>query len=167
MAFLLLHWDTLYESESLPQLSSQCRAARRRKEEEDEDDPIVANHCWWHQPFLSFQFWSFWSNFQGSLRSPCNCLVSLVSLVSLVFRDFSNFAAQKVAGGVPQAITVIITSPPSCRAASQLPFFVASLVLERQRWEVGNAWLVECPISVKTRQMINHSILTGNRVIFC
>ena len=74
---------------------------------------------------------------------------------------------QLLSGGVPQVITVIITSPPSCRAASQLPFFVASLVLERQRWEVGNAWLVECPISVKTRQMINHSILTGNRVIFC
>ena len=49
MAFLLLHWDTLYESESLPQLSSQCSTGRRRKKEEDEDDDDLTL-----EPFLEF-----------------------------------------------------------------------------------------------------------------
>ena len=35
-------------------------------------------------PIVGDTNWSFWSNFQGSLRSPCNSLVSLVLLVSLV-----------------------------------------------------------------------------------
>ena len=35
---LLLHWEPLDESESLPQLSSQCSTGRRRKKEDDEDD---------------------------------------------------------------------------------------------------------------------------------